>query len=49
MATEVGLREGDRYLIVNPFFHCFGLKAGIVACLIKGVTIVPTPSSTCPA
>jgi acyl-CoA synthetase (AMP-forming)/AMP-acid ligase II len=33
-ATEVGLREGDRYLIVNPFFHCFGLKAGILACLI---------------
>ena len=24
----VGLREGDRYLIVNPFFHAFGLKAG---------------------
>ena len=48
-ATEVGLREGDRYLIVNPFFHCFGLKAGIVACLIKGATIVPAPCSTCPA
>jgi HIP---CoA ligase len=42
-ATEVGLREGDRYLIVNPFFHCFGLKAGILACLIKGSTIVPHP------
>jgi acyl-CoA synthetase (AMP-forming)/AMP-acid ligase II len=42
-ATEVGLREGDRYLIVNPFFHCFGLKAGILACLIKGATIVPHP------
>ena len=39
----MGLREGDRYLIVNPFFHCFGLKAGIVACLIKGATIVPHP------
>ena len=24
----VGLREGDRYLIVNPFFHAFGYKAG---------------------
>src|SRR5262245_44257132 len=23
----VGLREGDRYLIINPFFHTFGLKA----------------------
>ena len=39
----VGLREGDRYLIVNPFFHAFGLKAGILACLIKGATIVPQP------
>jgi acyl-CoA synthetase (AMP-forming)/AMP-acid ligase II len=39
----VGLREGDRYLIVNPFFHCFGLKAGILACLVKGATIVPHP------
>jgi HIP---CoA ligase len=39
----IGLREGDRYLIVNPFFHAFGLKAGILACLIKGATIVPHP------
>lgn len=40
-ATVVGLREGDRYLVVNPFFHAFGLKAGILASLIKGATIVP--------
>ena len=39
----VGLRDGDRYLIVNPFFHAFGLKAGILACLLKGATIVPHP------
>lgn len=39
----VGLREGDRYLIVNPFFHAFGLKAGILAALLKGATIVPHP------
>jgi acyl-CoA synthetase (AMP-forming)/AMP-acid ligase II len=37
----VGLREGDRYLIVNPFFHSFGLNAGIVACILKGATIIP--------
>jgi acyl-CoA synthetase (AMP-forming)/AMP-acid ligase II len=37
----VGLCEGDRYLIVNPFFHTFGYKAGFVACLIRGATIVP--------
>ncbi|MFC9659588.1 FadD3 family acyl-CoA ligase [Nocardia sp. NPDC127606] len=35
------LREGDRYLIVNPFFHIFGYKAGLVASLIRGATILP--------
>ena len=40
-ADVVGLREGDRYLIVNPFFHAFGYKAGLVASLLKGATIVP--------
>ncbi len=40
-AAIVGLRRGDRYLIVNPFFHTFGYKAGIVACLVAGATIVP--------
>ncbi|MCU1399770.1 MAG: AMP-dependent synthetase and ligase [Acidimicrobiales bacterium] len=48
-ATVVGLRAGDRYLIVNPFFHTFGLKSGIVACLIKGATIVPQPVFDVPA
>ncbi|WP_327432366.1 FadD3 family acyl-CoA ligase [Streptomyces sp. NBC_01236] len=38
-----GLREGDRYLIVNPFFHIFGYKAGCVASLIRGATILPVP------
>jgi acyl-CoA synthetase (AMP-forming)/AMP-acid ligase II len=42
-ATVVGLEEGDRYLIVNPFFHAFGLNAGILACLVKGATIIPHP------
>jgi acyl-CoA synthetase (AMP-forming)/AMP-acid ligase II len=40
-STVVDLKPGDRYLIVNPFFHAFGLKAGILASLIKGATIVP--------
>jgi acyl-CoA synthetase (AMP-forming)/AMP-acid ligase II len=39
----VGLRRGDRYLIVNPFFHVFGYKAGILASLIAGAAIVPVP------
>ncbi|MEU7031272.1 FadD3 family acyl-CoA ligase [Streptomyces sp. NPDC046275] len=38
-----GLREGDRYLIVNPFFHTFGYKAGIIACLLRGAVMVPQP------
>ncbi|MDV7240934.1 MULTISPECIES: FadD3 family acyl-CoA ligase [Rhodococcus] len=37
------LREGDRYLIVNPFFHMFGYKAGVIASLIRGATILPVP------
>ena len=42
-ASIVGLTEGDRYLVVNPFFHSFGSKAGILASLIVGATIVPHP------
>jgi HIP---CoA ligase len=33
--------SADRYLIVNPFFHSFGYKAGILVCLLTGATIVP--------
>ncbi|GAA2651756.1 3-((3aS,4S,7aS)-7a-methyl-1,5-dioxo-octahydro-1H- inden-4-yl)propanoate--CoA ligase FadD3 [Streptomyces vastus] len=38
-----GLRAGDRYLIVNPFFHTFGYKAGVIACLMRGATMIPQP------
>jgi HIP---CoA ligase len=37
------LRKGDRYLAINPFFHTFGYKAGCIAALIRGATIVPVP------
>ncbi len=37
----VGLEAGDRYLVVNPFFHTFGYKAGILASLMRGATIIP--------
>lgn len=40
-ADTVGLRNGDRYLIVNPFFHTFGYKSGWLACLLRGATILP--------
>ncbi|MFF9842834.1 FadD3 family acyl-CoA ligase [Streptomyces sp. NPDC013740] len=38
-----GLRAGDRYLIVNPFFHTFGYKAGVIACLQRGAVMIPQP------
>ncbi|MCH2170152.1 FadD3 family acyl-CoA ligase [Myxococcota bacterium] len=40
--TEVvGLAEGDRYLIVNPFFHAFGYKSGWLSSIMRGATILP--------
>ncbi|MBW8795212.1 MAG: fatty acid--CoA ligase family protein [Streptomyces sp.] len=42
-ADLAGLRTGDRYLIVNPFFHTFGYKAGVIACLMRGATMIPQP------
>ena len=38
---HVGLRQGDRYLIINPFFHTFGYKAGWLACFLRGATALP--------
>src|SRR5499427_5764871 len=35
------LSTADRYLVVNPFFHSFGFKAGILACLVSGAALVP--------
>ena len=35
------LTEEDRYLIVNPFFHSFGYKAGFLVCTLFGATIIP--------
>jgi HIP---CoA ligase len=37
------LREGDRYLMVNPYFHTFGFKAGLIASFTRGATMVPVP------
>ena len=36
-----GLRTGDRYLVVLPFFHTGGNKAGMIVSLQHGLTIVP--------
>ncbi len=38
-----GLVPGDRYLQVNPYFHMFGLKSGILTSVSAGVTMLPEP------
>jgi len=38
-----GLTAGDRYLMVNPYFHMFGFKGGILACVASGATMLPEP------
>ena len=40
-ATLADLREGDRYLMVNPYFHTFGYKAGLIASFLRGATMLP--------
>jgi acyl-CoA synthetase (AMP-forming)/AMP-acid ligase II len=37
----VGLRRDDRYLVVNPFFHSFGYKAGWMSAIMRGATTLP--------
>ncbi len=36
-----GLQRGDRALIVNPFFHSFGYRAGWVSALLAGMSVYP--------
>ncbi|MHB8465482.1 MAG: AMP-binding protein, partial [Acidimicrobiales bacterium] len=45
----VGLRRGDRYLVVYPFFHTAGLKSGILACVLTGASIHPQSVFDVPA
>ena len=40
-AQGAELTQDDRYAIVNPFFHGFGYKAGMIAALLAGATIYP--------
>ena len=39
-----GVTAEDRYLVVNPFFHSFGYKIGIVVGLLTGATLYPVAS-----
>jgi len=41
LAKVMGFEAGDRYLIVPPFFHTFGYKAGWMACVVHGATTIP--------
>jgi HIP---CoA ligase len=36
-----GVTPDDRYLAINPFFHSFGYKVGIVTGLVTGATLYP--------
>lgn len=40
-SATVGLQSTDNYLIINPFFHSFGYKAGWLAAIISGAHILP--------
>ena len=43
-SATVGLRSDDNYLIINPFFHSFGYKAGWLAAIIRGCLLYTSPS-----
>ncbi|MDX3230322.1 FadD3 family acyl-CoA ligase [Streptomyces sp. ME19-01-6] len=41
MSTEYTFDASDSFLVIPPFFHCFGYKAGWLASLMHGVTVIP--------
>jgi acyl-CoA synthetase (AMP-forming)/AMP-acid ligase II len=41
LTTAYTFRQGDRYLVIPPFFHTFGYKAGWMASFFHGVTVLP--------
>lgn len=43
-ARNAGVTDADRYAIVNPFFHSFGYKAGVITSLTAGATVYPVPT-----
>ena len=42
-SSRTGVTGEDRCLVVNPLFHCFGYKAGVLACVLRGATMVLQP------
>ncbi|MEV0200210.1 AMP-binding protein [Nonomuraea sp. NPDC050691] len=45
-AEIVTLREDDRYPVIAPFSHGFGLNAGLLACVLRRATMLPIPVFT---
>ena len=43
-SSTVGLSADDRYLIINPFFHSFGYKAGWLSAILTGAHMFPVKS-----
>jgi acyl-CoA synthetase (AMP-forming)/AMP-acid ligase II len=48
-AAMVGLRAGDRYLLVSPFSHTSGYKCGFIGAIIAGATTYPLAVADTPA
>jgi len=42
-AGPAQVTPADRYLVMNPFFHTFGSKAGYLVCLVTGAGCLPVP------
>lgn len=40
-ATRVGIRRGDRVLVIPPFFHAFGYRSGAIVSMMRGAVLVP--------
>lgn len=40
-SRTVGLEREDRYLVINPFFHSFGYKAGWFSAILRGCSVLP--------
>ncbi len=40
-ATRVGIRRGDRVLVIPPFFHAFGYRSGAIVSVMRGAVLIP--------
>ena len=40
-ATRVGIKRGDRLLVISPFFHAFGYRSGAIVSMMRGAVLLP--------